>query len=550
MPVLEGDDLVEDIATRGFCFGQLLQFVHQYELLTSRKTTSEVVRDIIVPESKSLCCPFVDIMPGVPYRGISPGRKTPHVLMSHWWGNLFLGLVRAIAQCVAGKESLSLDSYTDEELQSTWWLCIFGVNQHRSICGTQWNPCDCGADKFLDGDLCEMNKFAEVMRFIPRHALAMDPTLKTLKRIWVQSEVGEALASGKNTHFFGNPSLLLSKAAFVQGSSIVPRVQDAEATYEADKTRILAHVDLHVGFEKFNGVIGETVAKGLRVLCFFNEIHVHQVRRVTGNAYFVGWVLSCNVHGVAAMLKADPTLVAAADPLHDNETALKRVIKCIRPNHCDDDGDDNQRPYIMMKLLLGFNADCNTRDDQGKLPLEFLMDLYKDTQDHWNRLDQEEQVNMEISPKNTELCKNALETLAEMTLDRGPAIVNAWPFDSEIPTPGDPVELASRLLKSPEIPVGVPIRDFFTGLSHLAHLTDVHRLCTRSSDSTDSVYQVHSLENLQNVAWCRTHNIDMAYREKYLAEEDFTKAFGMSRLDMSLLPGWKLTAAKKKIGLY
>jgi hypothetical protein len=44
-----------------------------------------------------VCC-FADLLPG--------GAKTPETLMSHWWGNTFLSLVKAICEHAAGKSEL------------------------------------------------------------------------------------------------------------------------------------------------------------------------------------------------------------------------------------------------------------------------------------------------------------------------------------------------------------------------------------------------------------------------------------------------------------
>ena len=51
-------------------------------------TTSEVVRDIIIPETAARGCCYADIFPG--------GPKPPETLMSHWWGNSFINLVKVM----------------------------------------------------------------------------------------------------------------------------------------------------------------------------------------------------------------------------------------------------------------------------------------------------------------------------------------------------------------------------------------------------------------------------------------------------------------------
>jgi len=53
---------------------------------SSSVTTSEVVRDIIIPETAARGCCYADIFPG--------GPKPPETLMSHWWGNSFINTVK------------------------------------------------------------------------------------------------------------------------------------------------------------------------------------------------------------------------------------------------------------------------------------------------------------------------------------------------------------------------------------------------------------------------------------------------------------------------
>jgi hypothetical protein len=58
------------------------------KIKSSSMTTSEVVRDIIIPETAARGCCYADIFPG--------GPKPPETLMSHWWGNSFINLVKVM----------------------------------------------------------------------------------------------------------------------------------------------------------------------------------------------------------------------------------------------------------------------------------------------------------------------------------------------------------------------------------------------------------------------------------------------------------------------
>ena len=120
-------------------------------------TTAQVVRDIIIPETSERRCAMVELFDG--------GPREPSCLMSHWWGHSFMALVEAILGHASGQILPAENVLSSEELEKCYWLCIFGVNQHVSICGTLENPCSCGATKYVNGHRrCEMDKFGLMMR--------------------------------------------------------------------------------------------------------------------------------------------------------------------------------------------------------------------------------------------------------------------------------------------------------------------------------------------------------------------------------------------------
>ena len=67
-------------------------------------------------------------------------------------------------------------------LELVYWLCAASVNQHCSICSgfppgrverdtvseAVFETCACGITKHFTGDLCEMNKFNEMMALLCR----------------------------------------------------------------------------------------------------------------------------------------------------------------------------------------------------------------------------------------------------------------------------------------------------------------------------------------------------------------------------------------------
>jgi len=56
--------------------------------LENHFTTADVVSKIVIPETAREGCCYAETFPG--------GTKQPETLMSHWWGNKFLDLVKVM----------------------------------------------------------------------------------------------------------------------------------------------------------------------------------------------------------------------------------------------------------------------------------------------------------------------------------------------------------------------------------------------------------------------------------------------------------------------
>ena len=125
-------------------------------------------------------------------------------------------------------------SYTREELNKTYWVCIFAVNQHVSICKSSQINCRC-ANTIYDSahPLCEMDKFEFVMKLMKRHAVALDANLTTFTRVWVLEELFTAnVRMNINTDYCGTVNGASMKSPNIRS------VEDAQASLQADKDRI------------------------------------------------------------------------------------------------------------------------------------------------------------------------------------------------------------------------------------------------------------------------------------------------------------------------
>jgi len=143
--------VVKRMAHRGFTLQALVDFLRrlptvmpQYDYSQTR--TVDVVWHVVIPETRERGCAYADLM--------SAGQPLlPDKMVSHNWGNLFSHLCAAIfADALGSNDFWSIVPLLQPDcigvleaqlndcgaLQRTRWLCIFGVNQHVSICNATW----------------------------------------------------------------------------------------------------------------------------------------------------------------------------------------------------------------------------------------------------------------------------------------------------------------------------------------------------------------------------------------------------------------------------
>jgi hypothetical protein len=193
--------------------------------------TSDVVRQAIIPASarhnfEHPCALAKAMMHGVPC--------LPEKMVTHNWGNLFSHLVAAIVADALGmpffaggernvlaelsnpfgllvlREELALRG----KLQSTYWVCSFSVDQHKTICGA--NPCfdedpmlrrvhpvcPCSQQPTFSGTQCEVNKFDDMMCYLAAkvhsfsQVIAVDQEFDIFTRAWCIAEINLAHIKG------------------------------------------------------------------------------------------------------------------------------------------------------------------------------------------------------------------------------------------------------------------------------------------------------------------------------------------------------------------
>jgi len=278
---LSCSDVAERLASKSFSVRQLIEFYGKYEStgkITPDTKTWKVVRDIVIPETSEQKCCYMDVMPG--------GTRPPGKLVSHWWGANFRDTVFCVLEDATGLSGIELEatfaerSFDSDALDANYWLCIFAVNQHVSICGAcdcgstdyaknpcscgleKLNPCGCGSQKRQSGDpLCELDKFDDVMGRMQSIVVALDPDLATVSRVWCVAEIGEAVHRQKPINFVGRLS-----EKYMDGLKEIKSVVDCDSTVASDKDRILRKIKDSVGFQRFDQTVSRLVLGGVQEL--------------------------------------------------------------------------------------------------------------------------------------------------------------------------------------------------------------------------------------------------------------------------------------------
>jgi hypothetical protein len=264
-PVLSSTSL--RLAQNGVTLKQLLQFREHYD--TGQKLTKDIVRDVILPQTvnpimeTTFCYMHADFMKR---RG---GKKPAQTLVSHAWEAPFENTIRNIVLDATGwtrHELLEAIKAVDEPqpmkleesiakknapaLDKVYWLDIFAVNQHASMLDERVFPWPANVTFFSPpkpkgGEIaCEVDKLHEVVQIVGRVLVSLDPELKTLTRLWVHTEIAEAVKAGKPvTIRMVSGVAKEATVKMVRGEFILPLVKDAKYGNKDDYDRTIDKID-------------------------------------------------------------------------------------------------------------------------------------------------------------------------------------------------------------------------------------------------------------------------------------------------------------------
>jgi len=262
---------VAELSLRGITFRSLLDFYQEHlyampdwKYVPAEHKTRDVVRRAIIPLTRSSESAFAASAFN------RDGAQRPHVMVTHSWGNCFRDLLAAVISDALKESSFGLVANLLQEdpgflreilarcscLDDTYWICIFAVNQHLSICHS--NPfdrdplthelhpiCHCSCVNIIDSDgrssSSEINKFDDMMYRLAavggcRQVIAVDQSLDLFQRAWCVAEIAEAKRLRLNQVL-----KLKSKATVTQHAHALENldVRSMHASSDTDKDFIL-----------------------------------------------------------------------------------------------------------------------------------------------------------------------------------------------------------------------------------------------------------------------------------------------------------------------
>jgi len=304
---LQWQSKVEEVSERGVTLNAILEFyAHLFETMLdfspTRSTTHEVVSGSVVPLTADLGQFYTwlwqwddtdrhrdELGAGAFATLASYGEAVlPSKMVTHHWANVFSHTVAAIVadaleeeyygsrvdqlKTADGTRALINTLRAQGLLQSTYWLCALSINQHRSIC----RGCPCALEKYIDGPLSEMNKFADMMACIKdknpdfQHVIVVDKHFGIFGRAWCVAELveGNALGLSQRLLIFDSESVKVNRSSL---SSL--DVSECEASRPEDKELILSKImdvqafNLHLRnllSEGESSLFGQWAAKALQ----------------------------------------------------------------------------------------------------------------------------------------------------------------------------------------------------------------------------------------------------------------------------------------------
>jgi len=253
-------------------------------------------------ESTTASISSVSELTGYAYATVANGTEpnVPVKMVTHNWANKFSHLLAALIadalcertyECIVTmlccpelRQRLREKLERHSRLDLSFWICCFSVNQHDGICQPPQGPpedslgyrpprCPCSNTKYFDGDLCEINKFDDMMAYLKwqlresestgtpqvrfSQVVVVDASCDMLKRIWCVAELVQA----SRARLKQSIKIHSRKELAAHSEKLVNLdVKEAEASEELDKCMLLEKIQEFLkDTSEFNSLLNDLV---------------------------------------------------------------------------------------------------------------------------------------------------------------------------------------------------------------------------------------------------------------------------------------------------
>jgi len=280
---------LERLVRRGISLRHLLTFYQQLgkqfflSFKSGEHTTEDVVKYAVIPET---CKSGLSYAEQVGYKKAIIAEK----MVSHNWSNKFSDLISAVVA-----DALDVPMYHDiiprlskhriaelidelkesGKLDTTYWICAFSVNQHRT-CRSEYAKnngleCTCKTSNYSNyHPACEVDKFDQMLKDMVSfnnarairtcHVIAVDKDCKIFTRAWVLAEIvqTEVNASDVSQKFYAYDKKSLQRLLKEENNI---NIEKCDASNPEDKKMIISYADEKLGIKEFNAQLNKKIKR-------------------------------------------------------------------------------------------------------------------------------------------------------------------------------------------------------------------------------------------------------------------------------------------------
>lgn len=252
------DTTVQQLSQRSISFRELLELRSHHQLGRSKgMTTRKVVETIIKPATEQRAISYVEMLEEKKNRLNSNmlTNKMADFYVIHAWDMQFEDMLLACSSAARGEEqgsltheTLEMDTYKEEQLNTRLWICAFCINQHQ---GDRLN---------LGHPGHQTNKLEHMIKAFgasgKKAIFCLDHFNTCVDRMWCMNEVFECESAGLEVSFYGSCHAAPNRKDFKS-------LPNCSVTSALDREHILRRVIAKHTIARFDERVFRIISEGI-----------------------------------------------------------------------------------------------------------------------------------------------------------------------------------------------------------------------------------------------------------------------------------------------